>query len=191
MVAGEERRPRTEDEGGVISPWNERGNAESEEGHGLIGREGRRSLSTGRPVRTAGTSGAPGRDDQGRYVAGDPWDRFWDLTEVTPGCWLWLGRTTGDGYPLFDVPGRTVRAHRWAWEQIHGPLPARWTLDHVCHTYDVECPGGDACGHTACVRFTDHLEPLPPGENVRRRHARARALRAMRALEGAENGSGD
>lgn len=165
----------------MIEPWNERTNAESEERHGLIGREERRSLSTGRPARTAGIAGAPGRDDQGRWLASDPWNRWWDLTEVGPGCWLWLGRTTDDGYPLFDVPGRTVRAHRWAWEQIHGPLPARWTLDHVCHTYDVECPGGDACVHTACVRFTDHLEPLPPGENVRRRHARARALRAIQA----------
>jgi HNH endonuclease len=93
---------------------------------------------------------------------------------------LWLGRTTDDGYPLFDVAGVTVRAHRWAWEQIHGPLPPRWTLDHLCHTYDIDCLGGDDCEHTSCVRYVDHLEPLPPGENVRRRHARTRALRALR-----------
>lgn len=94
-------------------------------------------------------------------------------------CWTWTGRVTSDGYALLDVGGRPVRAHRWAYEQHYGlVLPDGWSLDHLCHTFSVTCSGGSACLHARCVR-PSHLEPLPPGENVRRRHARDRALRTI------------
>jgi hypothetical protein len=122
--------------------------------------------------------------------------------EGTPGwgpCWPWRGRHNDDGYPLFDTPAGTVRAHRWAWEHqfelfdrdewvLDGPwaattsgllVPPGWTLDHLCHTWSATCPGGEVCCHTSCVR-PRHLEPVTRAENVRRRHAHARAVAAIR-----------
>lgn len=144
--------------------------------------------STGWPDGPAGSDGS-GRDRRGRFVAGDDRARFLGLVAVADleelaglgHCWLWTGRKTEDGYPLLDIAGRPVRAHRWAWEHHYGlVLPARWTLDHLCHTFSVDCPGGAGCWHTLCVR-PNHLEPLPPGGNLARRHARDRALAAIRA----------
>jgi HNH endonuclease len=108
--------------------------------------------------------GASSRDS-GRFVAGDTADRFWSQVERTSDCWLWTGHVNRDGYGQFKVtdrPGhyRTVRAHRWAWEVTHGPVPAGLTLDHLC-------------GRPACVR-PDHLDPCTAAENLRRRHARRR-----------------
>lgn len=97
-------------------------------------------------------------------------DRFWSKVWRDPrpdGCWLWLGAPNADGYGHFRRrlgPGhyRMVRAHRHAYELLVGPIPEGLTLDHLC-------------GHPLCVRPA-HLEPVTNSENVRRRHARRRAL---------------
>jgi hypothetical protein len=71
----------------------------------------------------------------------------------------------------------TLRAHRYAFELVHGPVPAGHTLDHRCHTDDLACAGGRRCRHRRCVR-PDHLEPVTGADNLRRRHARHRAQQA-------------
>lgn len=98
-------------------------------------------------------------------------DRFWSRVDLSDpaGCWLWTGSRTRDGYPRFArtvSPGVQVyvRAHRYAWELLIGPIPDGLTLDHLT----------DRCDSTLCVRPA-HLEPVPNAENVRRRHARRRA----------------
>lgn len=61
-------------------------------------------------------------------------DRFWAL--VLPpnenGCRLWAGGLNGlRQYGVFEpVHGRNIRAHRFAWEETHGPIPPKMTLDH-------------------------------------------------------------
>lgn len=170
---------------------NDRINTEREDRQSASGRRDSDSTVTGCPVRAPGSDGAASRDGRGRWTSGDDRQRFLALVEVqavedVPGlgaCWLWQGRRTPDGYPLIDIGGRPVRAHRWAWSEHFGlALPATWTLDHVCHTYSTTCPGGIGCWHTRCVR-PNHLEPLPPGGNVARRHARDRALRAIKEMK--------
>ena len=108
--------------------------------------------------------GATGRDN-GRFVIVVPEvDRFWAKVDRTPGCWLWRGGVTADGYGRFHASAGEVRAHRYAYELVTGPIPVGHTLDHL-----------DDCLNPACVR-PDHLEPVTNAENVRRRHARRRHL---------------
>lgn len=135
------------------------------------------------------TVGRDGRErsEQGRWVARDPLERFLELQgvwfgdssqEVGP-CFLWAGRLTVDGYGLFDIAGRgPVRAHRWVVERSGLVIPAGDTVDHLCHTFSVDCPGGMACPHRRCVRL-EHLEVLSNRANVLRRHARDEALAAI------------
>lgn len=88
------------------------------------------------------------------------------------GCWLWTGDGTKDGYGTFRPgPGHPKHmAHRWAYEQYVGPVPAGMDLDHTCHTYDSECPGGNDCQHRRCCN-PKHLEPVTRSENtIRQRH---------------------
>lgn len=79
--------------------------------------------------------------------------------EPNTGCWLWTGATFPRGYAAFKVAGRSVRAHRWAYEQVHGPIPEEFDAMH-------------RCGATSCVN-PDHLELKP-------RAKRTRVLRANR-----------
>jgi hypothetical protein len=105
--------------------------------------------------------------DRGRFVAGSEAERFLARIEVVGGCWLWTGGLTSDGYPRFTTrSGRDVRAHRWAWEWLEGPIPEGRTLDHLIGPEE-------PCTSRRCVR-TGHLEPVTNAENVRRRHARRR-----------------
>jgi hypothetical protein len=109
--------------------------------------------------------------DAGRFVAErTEAERFWSKVDrpAGDGCWTWLGQTNQWGYGHFRrtlAPGlhRTVKAHRFAYELVVGPIPAGLTLDHLC-------------GTQSCIR-PEHLEPVTNAENLRRRHARRRAER--------------
>ena len=83
------------------------------------------------------------------------WDRFWARVDVGL-CWEWTG-SNDRGYGMFRLDGRTVRAHRWAWETLVGPIPRGLHLDHLCR-------------NPPCVN-PDHLEPVTQPENIRRGHA--------------------
>ncbi len=99
-------------------------------------------------------------------------DRFWrKVAKQDDGCWTWQAGKK-NGYGCFwlsrDSADWMVMAHRFAWEQANGPVPAGMTLDHLCHTAQVAtCPGAGDCAHRSCVR-PNHLEPVPLGENIRR-----------------------
>lgn len=69
-------------------------------------------------------------------------------------CWLWTGSTKEAGYGQFNAEKRNVRAHRFAYELVVGPIPAGLELDHLCMV-------------TGCVNPA-HLEAVTKAENLRR-----------------------
>lgn len=83
-----------------------------------------------------------------------PWEH-----NGTP-CWIWLGYTEQDGYGRIAMPVgeggeyRKRQAHRVIYEILVGAVPSELQLDHLCR---VRC-----CCNPA------HLEPVTPGENIRR-----------------------
>lgn len=79
--------------------------------------------------------------------------RFWTKVNYDGDCWLWTGARTAGGYGQFKVsPGQApVMAHRWAYEDTVGPIPAGLEIDHLCNVI-------------LCVR-PDHLEPATPRAN--------------------------
>lgn len=90
-------------------------------------------------------------------------ERFDAQTQKGPDCWLWTGSVQSAGYGQLGVNGRSVRAHRFAYEQVNGPIPHGLVIDHLCHT-------------RLCVN-PDHMEVVTRGENVRRGWSKNRALR--------------
>jgi len=82
----------------------------------------------------------------------------WGEIEVDPdtGCWLMPHRTkrSPQGYIRIRMHGRLTVAHRAAYEEVFGPVPKGFVLDHTCSV-----PG--------CVR-PHHMEPVSHGENIRR-----------------------
>lgn len=72
------------------------------------------------------------------------------------GCWVWTGFVNDRGYGQVCLAGRRkVQAHRLLWEHLRGPIPEGYDIDHLCRV-------------TSCVN-PDHLEPVTPEENQRRR----------------------
>jgi len=100
--------------------------------------------------------------------------RFQRLAKPQPnGCWMWTGpHGTKDGYGHFQPsPGaKKYMVHRWSYESFIGPIPEGMQIDHLCHTKDLTCPGGQDCIHRRCCNPA-HLEAVTPSENtMRQRH---------------------
>ncbi len=62
-----------------------------------------------------------------------PEDVFENRYEKTDGCWIWKGGKNGYGYGVFLLPGeKPVRAHRYAYERVHGAIPDGMIVMHSC-----------------------------------------------------------
>lgn len=84
-------------------------------------------------------------------------ERFWEKVDFNGpnGCWLWTAGGSKEGYGgFYPRHGLRVSSHRWAYEQLVGPIPAGLQLDHLCRVPAYVNP--------------DHLEPVTNQENSRR-----------------------
>ena len=80
-------------------------------------------------------------------------ERFFEKVDKTDSCWVWTGTKNPQGYGQFQTH-TTVRAHRYIYETIRGPIPDGLVLDHLCH-------------NKSCVN-PDHLEAVTRRENNER-----------------------
>lgn len=83
-------------------------------------------------------------------------EKVWSRVDIGSGddCWLWTGIRDRQGYGLVGFRNRFTRVHRFAYEQMVGPIPDGLVIDHLC-------------GVTSCVN-PRHLEPVTSAENTRR-----------------------
>lgn len=80
-------------------------------------------------------------------------------------CWNYYGRWTSRGYASAFIDGHSRLLHRYFYEQVIGDIPDGMTLDHLCQTKH-------------CVN-PFHMEPVTPGENLRRFHSPPYKLRDL------------
>ena len=57
---------------------------------------------------------------------------FYSISEPNSGCLLWAGYADTLGYGKLKVKNRMLFAHRVAWEQVNGPIPAGMIICHKC-----------------------------------------------------------
>lgn len=138
----------------------------------------RRGTMNGTPLyrhRSLAGRDVEGRCRKGGFLVGNQYthlsleERFWAKVNKTDDCWLWTA-TTAHGYGNFRFDGKMVRAHRFAYTLLVGPIPAGLEIDHLCRI-------------RACVN-PFHLEPVTHRENglrgdgvAGRRHRQTHCLR--------------
>ncbi len=153
-----------------------------------------------RPLRTSGLCHAhyqahrKGKELKPLPPEGLTWDqRYWARVDKENGpipdlakygdigrCWAWCGNRSRLGYGRINTlqNGRQkfVWAHRYAWEQTHGPIGDGLELRHVCDT-------------PFCVNPA-HLTPGSHAQNMRGMRDRGRQVfqaHPERAKRGADN----
>ena len=62
-----------------------------------------------------------------------PEEAFAARTERRGKCLIWTGAKDNTGYGRLQVNGRLATAHRYAYEEAHGPIPDGMVIDHICH----------------------------------------------------------
>jgi len=89
--------------------------------------------------------------------------RFWNkvnkngpIPDYSPNlgpCWIWMAAHDGNGYGQFSLwPLPNIRAHRFSYQVIVGPVPDGLQLDHMCRVH-------------RCVN-PSHLHPVTKRDNV-------------------------
>ena len=83
-------------------------------------------------------------------------ERFWYYCGAqSDGCWEWTGARTAAGYGQISLgDGRREYSHRYSYELLVGPIPAGFTIDHLCRRRSCDNP--------------EHLEAVTLAENKRR-----------------------
>lgn len=97
------------------------------------------------------------------------WDALVQRTARDGECLRWTGPHKENGYARASWGGSSHQVHRLAYEMCVGPIPAGMQIDHVA---------ARGCRFLDCIN-PDHLEPVTPQENLRRRdEVRARTRKA-------------
>jgi hypothetical protein len=84
------------------------------------------------------------------------------------GCLLWT-QTTEYGYGITKWKGQKLRAHRFAWEILNGPIPEGSVIHHTC-------------ANRLCVNIK-HLQAVTPQENTAEMLERGSYVRRIAELE--------
>lgn len=82
------------------------------------------------------------------------------VVDENSGCWLWQGYIEKQGYGRYWENWHFVKAHRWIWQKMRGPIPKGLVLDHLCNV-------------KSCVN-PEHLEPVTQAINMHRAAERRR-----------------
>lgn len=101
--------------------------------------------------------------------------RFWSKVDVglKSQCWPWKGGTSDAGYGRFKLDGKLISPHRFAYEQLNGPIPEGSGYHGTVVRHQCDTP--------QCVN-PYHLQIGSQLDNVRDMDAKGRRVNAQSRL---------
>ena len=93
---------------------------------------------------------------------------FWDKVNKTESCWIWTASVfrgpIQPGYGKYNIKRKTHSAHKFLWEAIHGKVPIKMHLDHLCRVRN--------CVNPAHLEIVTHKENILRGLSPSAFHAK-------------------
>jgi len=82
--------------------------------------------------------------------------RFWDKVLFTIDCWEWIAGKDKDGYGIFKLNYKVLKAYRYAYELYNGKIPEDLEIDHICENRK--------CVNPAHLKVVTHQENMSHGK---------------------------
>ena len=102
----------------------------------------------------------------------------YSIADPGSGCILWVGNTGTNGYGMLNWQNQAWLAHRLAWMEVHGRIPAGMNVLHRCDVRACINPAHLFLGTTA-----DNMRDLREKERIRGRMTNG-ALTAIQSATG-------
>lgn len=96
--------------------------------------------------------------------------RFWSKVDKSGECWIWTGGKDRKGYGKFSMGSKykadgsrrnsMMSAHRFAYELVHGPIPAHDSFHGLCVLHSCDNPSCVNPAHLALGTNKDNVHDM-------------------------------
>lgn len=83
--------------------------------------------------------------------------RFWDKVLFTSDCWEWIAGKDKDGYGIFKLDKKVIKAYKYSYELYNGKISHNLEMDHICENRK--------CVNPAHLQAVSHQENCKHSQN--------------------------